>query len=700
MKRVKQRIFRASLSLAGVLCISPAFAGGGAGFQLFGGDVTYNGFIRQEDAINTSGVSQQANQFGDPENGRPINRVAGDPFTGYKTSLGLGLPANIGGIPLPTLLPPTPGVSNLNTIGTADTMTRFIPKRDPEMNYHILRFELSNSISWGSFSIQSRLRVVGDPGGLGYRDFDAREYANIGAGAIPGGPPRQFGSTPDYFGFQVDGKQNPLLFERSGRNYQVDFPALFAQWTNGNVTVRVGNQSVAWGQLLFFRIMDTANGLDLRRHLILGRALEEYADSRESAPGVRLTWQATDTISVDTFAQQFIPTILTNINTPYNIIPSQFTLHDRYWQDGDYRKANYGIRVRDELGNYNWQAMYTRRYNQLGAIRWTKSLVNTPLPNSNVLGAAFNKYCEAVLGSPLGQGCGPQLAQSPLQASSTGLQTAEEWFNAASYIKLDGLGGLNKAVDDFPASQQVLGQDIGRDPVAAGNELDAFFMASEGLRGHIERKYFQENVFGLGGGFVTEGEPGSLWDQLIINVEATYTPHRTYTSIDLGQDFTKQNEMQIGLVMEKYQRFFESIPATYMVFQALHQRSSDLAGLLLKGYGSENYSATGVKLNANVPVSTNPKIVPGIHGGANYIVLAALQPTDAYIFEFSAAALIDVQGGVLFQPAVQWKPRGNMTVNAFYNYVNGHAFNGNANKNLMSILEDDDEFNVRLSYQF
>jgi hypothetical protein len=688
------------LTGAVVLTAGPALAGGGAGFQILGGDVQYNGFVREETAINTSGTSQQANQFGDLANGVAIPRAAGNPFDGYKTTLAPGgLPPPLLGI---TALPPTIGVTNQNLIGTTDTFTRYVPSRAPELNYHAMRLEFSSSINWGDWSIQSRLRALYDPGSLGYRDFNGADYANIDGG-FPGGNDNTVAlqnGKPNYFQYRVDSKPHPLFLERSGRNYSVDFPALFGQWTNGNLTVRVGNQTVAWGQLLFFRIMDTANGLDLRRHLFLGRALEEYADQRESAPGVRLTWQATDTINVDTFAQQFIPTILPNYNTPYNIVPSQFILHDRYWEDGDYRKANYGIRVKQELGNYNWQAMYTRRYNQLGAIRWTPSQINRPLPNDNALGLVFNQYCELVLGSPVGQGCGPQLAKTAFEVAPAGVASAEEWYNYAGYIRLSALDGLNKAVDDFPAAQQILAQDIGRDPVAAGNELDAFFMASEGLHGHIERKYFQENVFGLGGGYVTEGEPGSLWDQLIINVEGTYTPRRVYTPIDLGHDFYTANEMQVGLVMEKYQRFFTSIPATYMVFQALHQKNSDLAGLLLKGYGSENYSASGIKLSKYVPTSTDPKVNPGIHGGANYIVLAALQPTDAYIFEFSAAALIDVQGGVLFQPAVQWKPRGNVTVNLFYNYVNGHAWGGNQNKNIVGILEANDEANFRISYQF
>jgi len=483
----------------------------------------------------------------------------------------------------------------------------------------------------------------------------------------------------------------------------IDAPALFLQWTNGNVTVRVGNQTVAWGQLLFFRLMDNANGLDLRRHLILGRALEEYADERESAPGIRFTWQALDSVIVDAFGQQFIPTIVPNANTPYNVVPTQFTLHDNYWNDDGYRHFNYGLRVKGEFGNYDFQATATRRYNPLGAIRWANSGVNKDLPNDNALGLAFNQYCKGILaaqGTVGATGCGPLLAKTPFEASPVGVYTAEDWFNYAGYIKLSAYNALDKAVDDFPAAQEILAQDIGRDPVKAGNELDAFFIAGDGLRGHIERNYFQENVFGLGAGYVTEGEPGSLLDQLIINVESTYTPHREYTAIDLGHNYTRENEFQLGLVMEKYQRFFNSFPATYMVFQALHQKNEDLVGLLNAGYGSENYSATGVVENRHVPTNLNPRINPGLHGGSNYVVLAALQPTDAYIYEFSFATLIDVQGGVLFQPALQYKPQGNVTLNLFYNYVNSHAWGDNENKNTISLLSTDSELNFRISYQF
>ncbi len=675
-------------------------AAGGAGSKFLGADFSYNGFIRLDTAFSTDDRVQQANQYGDLANGVPIRREPGNPALNYAIPLqptdALIGPAGI--IPLSGIgvLPPTLGVSD--QVGVNDTITRYVPLKNQLLNYHLLRFEMTPTLSWGDWSLITRIRAVYDPDDLGYNDFDYRNFDDINGG-IQGGEARQFHSTPDKLGYQVEGNKNPIFFERSGRNYMVDLPAFFVQWNSGNTTVRVGNQTIAWGQLLFFRIMDTANGLDLRRHLILNRAVEEYADSRSSAPGIRITSQITDTINADFFAQQFIPTVLNNVNTSYNVVPSQFTVHDRYDQGGYNKNINYGIRFKGEFGNFNLQAMATHRYNPLGAIRWTKSAVNKALPNSNLLGAAFNQYCNLVLGTG-GQGCGPLLAETPFEASPAGVFSAEEWFNYAGYIKLDALDGLNKAVDDFDASQMLLARNIGQNPDAAANELSAFFSAGEGLRGHIERQYFAENVFGLGGGFVTEAEPGSIFDQIIMNLETTYTPKRVFTSIDLGKDFDKREEIQVGFVAEKYQRFSTEFPATYMVFQYLWQKNSDLVGLLLDGYGSENYSRNGIKLDPHVPTSTTPKINPGISAGANYVVLAAVQPFPNYIYELSAATLIDVQGGVLFQPGLQWKPRGNITVNIFYNLVLDNAWGNNPNKNLVHLISQTNELTLRLGYQF
>ncbi|MGQ0698176.1 MAG: DUF1302 family protein [Panacagrimonas sp.] len=733
MSGIRSRWIGVAAMLALVAISDWAYAQGGGATagkvdrKLFGGDFSFNGLFRVETAFSTTGRASPANQRGLLSNGLAINRVAGNPVTGYRTlleptALGtvLQIPAGVLGalsparslnLPLAAGFPAQEGVSAPSLTGLSDTFTRYVPEADQIVNYHILRFEATPSISWGDWSLQTRIRAVYDPGSLGYEEFDFDDYRDINRGFQTGfeDAGRQYRGEPDYLGYEVDGERNPLFFERSGKNYQIDLPAFFLQWTNGDVTVRAGNQSVAWGQLLFFRIMDQANGLDLRRHLFIDRALEEFADERMSAPGLRLTWQANDKLLVDAFAQQFIPTIVPNSNTTYNIVDSRFILHDNYFDNGDNKEINYGIRLKAEFGNYNLQAMATSKLNQLGQIRWTKSNIIKKLPETNVLGFAFNRYCEGILGSPVGGGCGPQLAETPFESGPAGLFTAEEWFDRGGYTKLDPLGALGAIVNEF---QPVTGQLLTAVPTTARqayNELNAFFIALEGAHGHVEREYHREEVYGLGGGFVTEGEPGSLLDQLIVNIEATFTPDRAFTDIALKQAPDVRDEYQVGLVMEKYQRFSQSMPATYMVFQYLWQKESSLEGLLLDGYGSVTYTDTlvqdrgrKIQLTNNVPVSTNPeqKFNPGISAGANYVVLAALQPSDAYIFEYSFATLIDVQGGVLFQPAVQWKPQGNMTVNVFYNFIDASVWGGNANKSFLSFIDFADELSVRFGYQF
>jgi hypothetical protein len=691
-----------------VVSIGEAKAQDLGNFEFLGGNLSYTGLFRLETAINTSSQANRFNQVGDPANGVSIRRAAGNPADGYRSTLNGATGLNpildlVGGV-LPIVTGPAPlGVSNSSIV--ADTFTRYVPARDPDLNYHVVRFEISPTIDWGGgWSFQSRFRALYDPGDLGYRDFNYRDYADVNGG-ITGGDPSLYHGDPNFLGYRTDDDRNPLLFERSGKNYSIDAPAFFLQWTNGNVTARLGNQSVAWGQLLFFRIMDQANGLDLRRHLFLDRALEEYADERLSAPGLRVTWQMTDQIVLDSFVQQHIPTILPNTNTPYNVIDTHFTLHDRYTERNYNEKLNAGFRLKGEYGNWSWQAMFVNKRDHVGRIRFTPSDVNKKLPESNELGLVLNRYCEGVLGSPLGEGCGPQLAQLPFEVVPAGLHSAEEWFWGAPNQKLDPVGIFNGIVDDFAplTTNLLLVRDGNVEQIA--NQLNLLFMASEGLRGHIERDYYRHNVYGVGGGYVTEGEPGSIFDQIIINLEAAYSPGRVLASPDVRQDPPEVDDLQVGLVMEKYQRFSESFPATYMVFQYLWQKETDLAGLRIDGYGAEQYSTQnqGIQLDKDVPLSDNPRSFRNGGGGvnhANYAVFAFLQPTPNYIWEYSAAMLIDVQGGALFQPAVQWKPRGNVTVNLFYNYVNDDVWGGNANKNTLSLIDYANEMNLRVGFQF
>ena len=217
-------------------------------------------------------------------------------------------------------------------------------------------------------------------------------------------------------------------------------------------------------------------------------------------------------------------------------------------------------------------------------------------------------------------------------------------------------------------------------------------MAAGGsLRGTLERRYHREDDFAVGVSYVNESENNFL-NQLIFNVELQYTPNRSYTSPQLTQQALEEEEYTLALVVDKWHRFFKELPGTYLVFQALTKNKSDLVGRHLSGYG--RVGLDGLSDGDTSTVKDEKK------GNANYIVFGFSQPTANKIFEIELATLVDLDGGILFQPGIRWNPGGGLTVEGFYNYVNGEAWGENPNSNVISTLDFADEATLRLTYQF
>lgn len=620
-------------------------------------DFSWGGFIRPELAITLGGENPN-NQRGNPFNGVSVARQPGVPQ-----------PVDaLGGV-----LPPF----SVPAVGLGDNVTRPVTPANNFFNLHLLRLELEGAMKFTpSLKLVGRLRAVFDPGN--YSEFDPQSVVNGATGGISGGDPALYGGDPNYFEYQVAGLKRPNPLEAAGPNYLVYFPALFLDYQEGPLNIRVGNQQIAWGQALFFRVLDVVNGLDLRRHLILDSAQEEFADERVPSLALRVNYQFTDEILADAFVQKFQPTIYGNPNTQYNVIPAQFTVHDQYGSVND--KLSYGIRFKGNFGQWGAQAIFVSRYNPDGVFRWTASGVNKNLPNNNPFGLTLNTLYSGIGGLP---STGDILAQTPFEASPGGVYSSQEWFTYASMVRLNGLTGLNAAINEFaPATSQLLASPVDNFADAA-RQLDTFFIAGgDGLRGHIAREYFREYNIGGGVSYVVEGEPGSLLDQLIINLESTYTPDRRFTNPSLSRDYIKTGNLVSALVMEKYQRFSNSIPATYMVFQYMHRTKDDIFGRSLKGYGgSVNNASTGAS------------------GGSDYVVFAFQQPFPQAIWRIDFAGLYDVNGGLLLQPGIRWKPTGSITADINYTYINGKV-HGNPNDNAISTLGFADEITFRVGYQF
>jgi hypothetical protein len=661
-------------------------------------DVSFGGFVRQETAFRTTGLENPNNQGGNYFNDQTLPRTAFVP-----PAL---LPVLGGSDGLLQVLLPGTELGQLGSIALpifSDTVRRGdeIASVDNDFNYLILRAEGELGITFSSnLRFIARARAIYDP--RVYDEFDARNVEQFNNGIESGRnfDRRLYGGRPNYFEYIVAGGSKPVPLEWTGSDYQIYFPAMLLEYNSGDFALRLGNQQIAWGQSIFFRVFDLPNGLDLRRHSILDRALEEFSDKRVPMLSLRATYQATDNILLDGYVGKFQPTILGNPNTSYNIIPVQFTVQDSYKDGGYDDELVYGLRVKGDYGQWGFQAAASRRYGPEGVYRWTKSGVNKQLTGG--LGSQVNLLYG--LKQPVGSvGCpsynattcrrfedsGEALANTPFEASPGGVYTADEWFRYAAEVRLDAVTGLNASITDFDGSEDVYATPV-ENAQQAYAQLNTFFIAANNsLRGHIVREYFQENVFALGLSYVNESDNDFL-NQLIFNLEVQYTPERTFTNITLGREYIKQDEYIVSLVIDKWHRFFNEFPGTYIVFQALTKNRSDLVGRHLSGYGGKPFDELD-------PTAT--RATTGKNDNANYIVFGFLQPFPNKIWEIEFASLFDPEGGIFVQPGLRWNPGKGVTVEGFYNFIDGGLW-GNPNNNLISTLDFAEEFTLRLTYQF
>lgn len=673
-------------------------------------NTTFNGTVRADAAYRTTKKQNPNNQTNVPFQDVAVPRQAYVP-----PALSTGLPANVVNSIIPGAIGGTALDWNVPFPGIppyADTIRRSerVGQEDLEFNYQVLRFtgEMDTRFSQ-DWRLNVRLRAVYDP--TTYDEFNAKDLAGD-QGGIPDGGGDRYADTgkPNYFEAKGRNGRNINPLEIAGRDYMIDLPTFILNYKTGSYDFRFGNQQIAWGQAIFFRTFDVANGLDLRRHLVIDRAVEEFEDERVAKLALRVSSQATDTMIVDAYVGKFQPDILPNPNTPYNVVPSQFYRPLDNYYTGNYDwKMDAGIRVKSDFGNWGWQAMLVSRYNPLGAFRWAESGISKGLSGANgqpsglldlstQVEAAYlvRPQCSgfksgqyAVGESPstcrMYENIGEALSHTPFTIGAGGVYSDKEWFSTAASVRLDGLEALNTAIREYPGLQdsfasEVSGLDEGR------HLLNTFFLGSGGsIRGNVQRDYFREQIFGLGLSYVNETDDiNSFWSQFIVNLEAQYTPKRTFTREDLSNRFLESDEYIITLVGEKWYRYTESFPAAYLVFQGMHRSDSDLVGLNLRGYGGNLGN-------------TDPKPAKGIDS-ANYLVFAGFQPWPNRKFIAEWAFLLDVKGGLLAQPLLKWNPGYGVSVDVFYNFIDGKLY-GDGESTLQRAIDFADEVGLRISYE-
>ncbi|MGH8447356.1 MAG: hypothetical protein ACREVL_18975, partial [Solimonas sp.] len=192
--------------------------------SLFSGmDFSLGGFVRPEFSIAT-GDENPYNQGGNVYNGVPVQRHAGDPFTGYGPILANSQLVNtLRGLPIVGPIVEALPVVN-GQLPITDTVTRPVPTTDNTFNMAIVRAELEAGIRFSSdLSLVARVRALYDPGF--YDDINAKNLVGPDGMGIVGGDPALYHGTPSFYEYRVQGKSNPNPLEWNGQNYQVYFPA-------------------------------------------------------------------------------------------------------------------------------------------------------------------------------------------------------------------------------------------------------------------------------------------------------------------------------------------------------------------------------------------------------------------------------------------------------------------------------------------
>ena len=162
-------------------------------------------------------------------------------------------------------------------------------------------------------------------------------------------------------------------------------------------------------------------------------------------------------------------------------------------------------------------------------------------------------------------------------------------------------------------------------------------MLGFGPRGYLFRDYDEEVILSASMKYVFQGEPDSFTDQLILGVEATYTKDRNFTH-RLTQEKIVEDEYSTVVSLEKYPSFHPSSRRLIWLLSGCTSRS-DMFGRHLSGNGSDS-NVGGVP--------------PAMISSMLLIRRTAAIPS---LIRADLSILYDLEGGILAQPGVKWRPR-------------------------------------------
>jgi hypothetical protein len=126
-----------------------------------------------------------------------------------------------------------------------------------------------------------------------------------------------------------------VMLRAGGKDFKAELWQAYADYRSGNLWLRLGKQSIAWGEAVALRVLDTVNPLDLSQSLFFDRAAEEFDAIRIPQWFSRADYTIPNDTVPDLTVEfllnpgAVVPTLLPAQGSPYNVVPSVVKLSEK-----------------------------------------------------------------------------------------------------------------------------------------------------------------------------------------------------------------------------------------------------------------------------------------------------------------------------------------------------------------------------------
>lgn len=155
-----------------------------------------------------------------------------------------------------------------------------------------------------------------------------------------------------YESFPRDFAGNGWMGRVGGNDAMFELGQAYLDYRNGNLSVRAGKQSIAWGEAAGVQILDIVEPLDLSQQFFFNRALEEFDHYRIAEWFLKTDYTIPNRLIPDLTTEvlvnpgQVVPTLDPAQGSPFNVFPAIFKYQEHVTQG----QPTIGVRVSGTAG--------------------------------------------------------------------------------------------------------------------------------------------------------------------------------------------------------------------------------------------------------------------------------------------------------------------------------------------------------------